>query len=112
MSWDQEAREVLVQSLDPYNVDYTRTHGERLDDVLDALAPVVAREVARAKLRGKVDGLRAVADDLASLTHGDGNKGIEHWPAGDQNIYELAIEEASAEIHDRADAIEAEAGGS
>ncbi|MFK5691300.1 hypothetical protein ACI3EY_16705 [Ornithinimicrobium sp. LYQ92] len=63
MSWDHEAREVLVQSLDPYNVDHTRTHGERLDDVLDSLAPVVAREVARAKAEAWDEGYRAGVND-------------------------------------------------
>lgn len=102
MTWDEEAREALraVPGLT----------AEEDDAILTALAPVVAAEVARAEARGKVAALRAVADDLASLTHGDGSKAIEHWPAGDQGIYELAIEEASAEIHVRADAIEAEAG--
>lgn len=68
----------------------------------DALAGAVAAMERAAAARA----LRQVADDLASITAGPTGKAIEHWPAGDQNIYELAIEEASAKIHERADEVE------
>lgn len=91
---------------DPYCVAYARRargrHREAVTKALDALAPLVAAREAQAAAKA----LHQVADDLASITHGRLSEGIKDWPHHDQNVYELAIEEASVKIHDRADQIE------
>lgn len=73
------------------------------DAILDALAPHVADRERAAAARA----LRDMADDLASITHGRTSEALAHWPDYDRGIYELAIEEASGKIHERADEMEA-----
>lgn len=72
--------------------------------LIAALAPLVADRERAAAARS----LREMADDLGPITHGRTSVALSHWTDHDRGIYELAIEEASGKIHERADALEAD----